>query len=66
MARERDIPLLPIRTAVRTGDTPMAERAKLVKTAPHILVTTPESLYILVTSESGRKMPEEHPHADRR
>ncbi|MEI9812356.1 MAG: DEAD/DEAH box helicase, partial [Acidobacteriota bacterium] len=56
LARERDIPLLPIRTAVRTGDTPMAERAKLVKTAPHILVTTPESLYILVTSESGRKM----------
>lgn len=41
---------------VRTGDTPQAERAKAARTPPHILVTTPESIYILLTSESGRKM----------
>jgi len=43
-----------IRVAVRTGDTPVGERAKLAKRPPHILVTTPESLYILLTSASGR------------
>jgi len=43
-----------IRVATRTGDTPMAERAKLAKKPPHILVTTPESLYILLTTVSGR------------
>ena len=45
-----------IRTAVRTGDTPQAARAQMRRNPPHILVTTPESLYILLTSESGRKM----------
>ncbi|MEO7386301.1 MAG: DEAD/DEAH box helicase [Gammaproteobacteria bacterium] len=45
-----------IRTAVRTGDTPQAERARMRRTPPHILVTTPESLYILLTSVSGREM----------
>ncbi len=45
-----------IRTAVRTGDTPQSERAKMRRTAPHILVTTPESLYVLLGSESGRAM----------
>ncbi len=44
----------PIRVAVRTGDTPAGERAKMAKHPPHILVTTPESLYILLTSQSGR------------
>jgi ATP-dependent helicase Lhr and Lhr-like helicase len=43
-----------IRVAVRTGDTPAAERAKLAKRPPHILVTTPESLFILLTTEKGR------------
>src|SRR5262249_4636644 len=43
-----------IHVGVRTGDTPMAERAKMAKRPPHILVTTPESLYILLTTESGR------------
>jgi ATP-dependent helicase Lhr and Lhr-like helicase len=43
-----------IRVAVRTGDTPASERAKMAKRPPHILVTTPESLYILLTSGSGR------------
>lgn len=41
---------------VRTGDTPQSERVKAARTPPHILVTTPESIYILLTSESGRKM----------
>ena len=45
-----------IRAAVRTGDTPTAERAKMAKRPPHILVTTPESLYLLLTSVSGRNM----------
>src|SRR5215813_11408520 len=45
-----------IRTLVRTGDTPQAERAAMRKHPPHILVTTPESLYILVGSGSGREM----------
>ncbi len=55
LAREKGIDLVPIRTAVRTGDTPMAERQKMTKHAPHILVTTPESLYILLTAEGSRK-----------
>ncbi len=45
-----------IRTAVRTGDTPSHVRTKMVKTPPHIFVTTPESLYILLTSEGGRRI----------
>ncbi len=45
-----------IRTAVRTGDTPEAERRAMRKQAPHILVTTPESLYVLLGSDSGRAM----------
>ena len=45
-----------IRAQVRTGDTPQSDRAAMRKTPPHILVTTPESLYLLLTSESGRAM----------
>jgi ATP-dependent Lhr-like helicase len=45
-----------IRTAVRTGDTPAAERARMRREPPHVLVTTPESLFILLTSASGRRM----------
>lgn len=45
-----------IRTAVRTGDTPQGERQAMRKRAPHILVTTPESLYVLLGSASGRAM----------
>ncbi len=45
-----------IRTGVRTGDTPAHLRTKMVKKPPHIFVTTPESLYILLTSEGGRRM----------
>src|ERR1044072_652720 len=43
-------------SGVRTGDTPQSGRANLTRNAPHTLVTTPESLYILLTSESGRRM----------
>jgi ATP-dependent Lhr-like helicase len=45
-----------IRTWVRTGDTPAAERDRARRTPPHIVVTTPESLYILLGSEGGRAM----------
>ncbi|MEJ8825336.1 DEAD/DEAH box helicase [Variovorax humicola] len=45
-----------IRTAVRTGDTPPRERQQNLRKPPHILVTTPESLYVLLGSLSGRKM----------
>ena len=45
-----------IRTWVRTGDTPTAERDRMRRRPPHILVTTPESLYVLLGSESGRAM----------
>ena len=42
--------------AVRSGDTPAAERAAMLKSPPHILVTTPESLYLLLTAERSRNM----------
>src|SRR5438876_518648 len=42
--------------AVRTGDTPQAERAAMLRTPPHILVTTPESLYLLLTAARSREM----------
>src|SRR5207248_4171271 len=45
-----------IRAAVRTGDTPQAERQAMIRKPPHVLVTTPESFYLLLTSASGRKM----------
>src|SRR5246500_2300975 len=45
-----------LRAEVRTGDTTAAQRQALIKTPPHILVTTPESLFLLLPSDSGRKM----------
>jgi ATP-dependent Lhr-like helicase len=45
-----------IRTLVRTGDSPQHERASMRKRPPHIVVTTPESLYVLLGSDSGRSM----------
>src|SRR5205809_1332159 len=45
-----------VRAEVRTGDTPAAKRQAIAKRPPHILVTTPESFYLLLTSLSGRKM----------
>ena len=54
MAGERGLLMPQIRTAVRTGDTLMHERRAMLKNPPHILVTTPESLYILLTAERSR------------
>ncbi len=50
------LPDVDLRTAVRTGDTPQRERQQSLRRPPHILVTTPESLYVLLGSASGRKM----------
>ena len=55
-ARAAAGPLPEIRTAVRTGDTLAPARAAMLRTPPHILVTTPESLYILLTSARGREI----------
>ena len=55
LAESAGTPLPPIRVAVRTGDTPASQRQAMAKRPPHILVTTPESLYILLTSKSGRQ-----------
>jgi ATP-dependent helicase Lhr and Lhr-like helicase len=54
--RGRGLPEVEIRTWVRTGDTTPGEREHMRRCPPHIVVTTPESLYILLGSESGRKM----------
>src|SRR6058998_717607 len=54
MAGERGLLMPEIRTAVRTGDTLMHERRAMLKRPPQILVTTPESLYILLTAEGSR------------
>ena len=45
-----------ITAAVRTGDTTASERAAILRTPPHILVTTPESLYLLLTAERSRNL----------
>lgn len=50
------IALQPIRTAVRTGDTTASERRRMLREAPHVLVTTPESLFILLTAERSRAL----------
>jgi ATP-dependent Lhr-like helicase len=55
LAESRGTPLAEIRVAVRTGDTPAKERQAMARRPPHILITTPESLYILLTSKSGRQ-----------
>ncbi len=52
----RGLPDVGIRTWVRTGDTAASERTRMHRRPPHIVVTTPESLYVLLGSESGRKM----------
>ncbi len=54
--RRSGLPDVEIRTWVRTGDTPPSERDRMRRRPPHILVTTPESLYVLLGSESGRAM----------
>ncbi len=54
--RDMELPPANIRVSVRTGDTTATQRSQMVTKPPHILVTTPESLYILLTSERGRRM----------
>ena len=56
LAAARGLALPEIRTAVRTGDTLMHDRRAMLKRPPHILVTTPESLYILLTAEKSRQI----------
>jgi ATP-dependent Lhr-like helicase len=57
LAELQQLPSVPvIRAAVRTGDTPKAERQAMLKHPPHVLVTTPESLYLLLTSTRGREL----------
>ncbi len=56
IAEEMGSPPVRITAAVRSGDTPQAERAAMLRSPPHILVTTPESLYLLLTAERSREM----------
>ena len=56
LAQEQELPLDEIRTAVRTGDTTATERARMLRKPPHVLVTTPESLFILLTAEKSRAL----------
>ena len=56
VAGQMQLEIPEIRTLVRTGDTPGRERQRMIRKPPHILVTTPESLFILLTSESGQRM----------
>lgn len=56
LAVERGVSLDTIRTAVRTGDSTAGERLRMLREPPHVLVTTPESLYILLTAERSRRL----------
>ncbi len=64
--RAQGLPDIAIRTAVRTGDTSAGERDRMRRLPPHIIVTTPESLYVLLGSESGRAMLKTDANRDRR
>lgn len=55
LAEERGVAFPAIRTGVRTGDTPPSERQAMVRVPPHILITTPESLYLMLTAERARE-----------
>ena len=54
--KAQGLPAVNIRAMARTGDTPQGERERMRRAPPHILVTTPESLYLLLSSASGRAM----------
>ncbi|TKB89497.1 MAG: DEAD/DEAH box helicase [Nitrospira sp.] len=56
MALQAGLLMPELRVLVRTGDTPMADRQQMLKRPPHILVTTPESLFILLTAEKSRRL----------
>src|SRR5437870_203579 len=55
-ARAAGDPLPPVRVAVRTGDTPAADRERMVRRPPQVLITTPESLYLMLTAERARQI----------
>ena len=55
LAEKQGLKLPPIRAAVRTGDTPVWEQEQMRRRPPHLLVTTPESLFILLTAERSRR-----------
>lgn len=55
LAEREGLPAPLVRVGLRTGDTPAHQRAALVRRPPHILVTTPESLYLLLTAEKSRE-----------
>ena len=56
VAKEQGAPLPRLDVLVRTGDTPQSVRRRMVKHPPHILITTPESLYLILTSPVARDM----------
>ena len=56
LAAHEGVALSPIRVALRTGDTPASDRARMLTKIPHILVTTPESLFILLTAARSREL----------
>ena len=56
LAAEAGTPLPEVRAWVRTGDTPASARARMLKHPPHLLITTPESLYLMLTAERSREM----------
>ncbi len=66
LAQEMGFAPPEIRTALRTGDTTQSERAAILRTAPHILITTPESLYLMLTAERSRALLREGAHGHRR
>lgn len=59
-ARRLGIPLAEVTVGVRSGDTPMADRRKLVTDPPDILITTPESLYLMLTSQAAQTLVDVH------
>src|SRR5205814_9026916 len=56
LARQQHPRCHEIRAAVRTGDTPPSERQRMLREPPHILVTTPESLYLVLTARRSREL----------
>ena len=56
LAQEAGVEAPRLTAAVRTGDTTQSERAAILRTPPHILVTTPESLYLMLTAERSRDL----------
>src|SRR5579883_3174840 len=56
LAAAHGAPFPTLRVAVRSGDTPAGDRARMLRRPPHVLITTPESLYLLLTAERSREL----------